>query len=46
MTSMKVDEELWKTAKKAAIDEGITLQELLDEAVKVWVQTHQKKAGK
>lgn len=33
VTSMKVDEDLWKRAKKRAIDEEITLQELLNEAV-------------
>lgn len=33
VTSMKVDEDLWKRAKKRAIDEEITLQELLNAAV-------------
>lgn len=33
VTSLKVDEELWKKAKKRAIDEEITLQELLNAAV-------------
>ena len=33
VTSLKVDEDLWKRAKKRAIDEEITLQELLNEAV-------------
>jgi hypothetical protein len=42
VTSVKVDEELWKEAKKKAIDEGITLQDLLNEAVEDWM----KKKGK
>ena len=33
VTSMKVDEDLWKRAKKRAVDEEMTLQELLNEAV-------------
>ena len=33
VTSIKVDEDLWKRAKKRAIDEEITLQELLNMAV-------------
>jgi hypothetical protein len=33
VTSVKVDEALWKEAKKTAIDEGITLGELLNQAV-------------
>ncbi len=33
VTSMKVNEALWKKAKKRAIDEEITLQELLNAAV-------------
>ena len=38
VTSMKVDEELWKRAKKRAIDEEITLQELLNEAVQEYLR--------
>jgi hypothetical protein len=37
VTSMKVDKELWKEAKKKAIDKGMTLQELLNDAVKEWM---------
>jgi hypothetical protein len=33
VTSLKVDEDLWKRAKKRAVDEEITLQELLNDAV-------------
>jgi predicted DNA binding CopG/RHH family protein len=32
-TSLKVDKQLWKQAKKRAIDEGITLQDLLNNAL-------------
>jgi len=38
VTSMKVDEELWKRAKKRAIDEEITLQELLNTAVQEYLR--------
>ena len=33
VTSMKVDGELWKRAKKRAVDEDITLQQLLNASV-------------
>jgi predicted DNA binding CopG/RHH family protein len=42
VTSVKVDEDLWKEAKKKAIDEGITLQELLNDAVEEYLRTHKK----
>lgn len=38
VTSIKVDEELWKKAKKRAIDEEITLQQLLNMAVEDWLK--------
>jgi hypothetical protein len=38
VTSIKVDEALWKEAKKKAIDEGITLQDLLSEAIRDWIR--------
>ncbi|GEM_PF-1924700 len=38
VTSLKVDEELWKRAKKRAIDEDITLQELLNVAVQDYLR--------
>ena len=43
VTSIKVDEALWKEAKKKAIDEGITLQDLLSDALKDWIK---KKGGR
>ncbi len=38
VTSLKVEEDLWKRAKKRAIDEEITLQELLNEAVQDYLK--------
>ncbi|MBU5537129.1 MAG: ribbon-helix-helix protein, CopG family [Candidatus Aenigmatarchaeota archaeon] len=34
VTSLKVDPELWKQAKKLAIDRGISLAELVEELLK------------
>ena len=34
VTSLKVDPELWKQAKKLAIDRGISLAELIEELIK------------
>ena len=33
-TSVNIDLELWKQVKKAAIDEGVTATEFLEEALK------------
>jgi predicted DNA-binding ribbon-helix-helix protein len=33
-TSIKIDPELWKEAKKLAIDRGITVSDLLDNLIK------------
>ncbi len=38
VTSIKVDQDLWKKAKKRAIDEEITLQELLNAAVQDYLR--------
>ena len=38
VTSMKVDGELWKRAKKRAVDEDITLQQLLNAAVQEYLR--------
>lgn len=45
VTSLKVNPDLWKEAKIQAIREGITLGDLLDEAVKDWID-RRKKASK
>ena len=46
VTSMKVDEDLWKKAKKRAIDEEITLQELLNQAVREYLRRKPFEAGR
>jgi len=43
-TSIKIDPELWKEAKKAAIDADITLSELVEEAIREWIKKN--KGGK
>jgi hypothetical protein len=45
VTSVKVDEDLWKEAKKAAIDDDISLTDLLDDALRDWM-TNRKKESK
>ena len=37
VTSLRVDPELWKEARKAAIDCDITLGELIDQAIRNWL---------
>jgi predicted HicB family RNase H-like nuclease len=37
VTSLRVDPELWKEARKAAIDCDITLGELIDQALRDWI---------
>lgn len=34
VTSIRVDEDVWKEAKKLTIDRGITLADLIDELIK------------
>jgi hypothetical protein len=43
VTSMKVDGELWKKAKIQAIQEGISLQELLSEALEMRLKDTDRK---
>jgi hypothetical protein len=42
-TRIKLGDDLWKTAKKAAIAKEITLQDFLKDAVKDWIEKSQKK---
>jgi hypothetical protein len=42
VTSLRVDTKLWKEARKAAIDCDITLGELIDQALKDWLQKQEK----
>jgi len=42
VTSMKVDEDLWKKAKIRAIEEDTTLTELLNEALEMRLKDNTK----
>jgi hypothetical protein len=42
VTSLKVNPILWKEARKAAIDCDITLGEVIDQALKEWIEKREK----
>ena len=42
VTSLKVNPELWKQAKIAALQCDITLGELIDQAVREWIGKQEK----
>jgi predicted HicB family RNase H-like nuclease len=42
VTSLKVNPELWKQAKIAALQCDITLGELIDKAIREWIQKQEK----
>jgi len=42
VTSLKVNPELWKQAKITALQCDITLGELIDQAVRDWIQKQEK----
>jgi hypothetical protein len=42
VTSLKVSPVLWKQAKIAALECDITLGELIDQAVREWIQKQEK----
>jgi predicted HicB family RNase H-like nuclease len=42
VTSLKVNPELWKQAKIAALQCDITLGELIDQAVRDWIEKQEK----
>ena len=42
VTSLRVDPDLWKEARKAAIDCDITLGELIDQAIRNWLAEQAK----
>ena len=42
VTSLRVNPELWKKAKMAAIECDITLGDLIDEAIREWLQKKEK----
>ena len=43
VTSLKVDPQLWKQAKSSALQCDITLGELIDEAVRDWIEKQKEK---
>lgn len=43
VTSLRVDPNLWKEARKAAIDRDITLGELIDQAIREWIEKKGKR---
>lgn len=43
VTSLKVNPKLWKQAKIAALECDITLGELIDQAVREWIEKQIKK---
>lgn len=43
VTSLRVDPDLWKEAKVQAIKHDLTLAEVVDQAVREWIDEHQKK---
>ncbi|MDA4124606.1 MAG: hypothetical protein OK438_04045 [Thaumarchaeota archaeon] len=42
VTSVKVDEDIWKEAKIQAIKDGKKLQDVLNEALKEWLAEQKK----
>ena len=38
VTSLRINPEIWKEAKVEAIRHDITLTELVEEAIKLWIQ--------
>jgi hypothetical protein len=43
VTSLRVDSQLWKAARKAAIDCDTTLGEIINEALREWLQKQEQK---
>lgn len=46
VTSLKVDPELWKEAKVQAIKHDMTLADVVDEAIREWVEKKAKETEK
>lgn len=42
-TSIKIKPQVWKEAKKTAIDEGKTVSELMEQALDEYIKKHQSK---
>jgi len=43
VTSLRINPDVWKEAKVAAIQNDMTLTQLLEEAIEKWVKEHPKK---
>lgn len=43
VTSLKVNPELWKKAKIEALKHDLTLSNLVDEAIKEWIEKKERK---
>jgi predicted DNA-binding ribbon-helix-helix protein len=43
VTSIRIDEELWKEAKKYAIDEDVSLGELIEKLLKEELERRRRK---
>ena len=41
VTSLRVDPDLWKEAKVQAIRNDMTLAEIVEEALKKWIEEHE-----
>lgn len=44
-TSIRIDEDLWKEAKKVAIDRGITVSELVQKALLAEMHKRRREQG-
>jgi hypothetical protein len=42
VTSLRVNQDLWKETRKAAIDCDLTLGEVIDRALREWLQKQEK----
>lgn len=43
VTSLRIDPEIWKEAKVAAIQNDLTLTQLVEEAINCWIKQQAKK---
>jgi predicted HicB family RNase H-like nuclease len=46
VTSLRIDPEIWKEAKVAAIQNDITLTQLVEEAINCWIEMRNKNKPK
>jgi predicted HicB family RNase H-like nuclease len=46
VTSLRINPEIWKEAKVAAIQNDMTLTQLVEEAIKCWMETKIEKKEK